>query len=122
MLLDRPREGKRLGVHGAKDAVDLQLDKATFQGTACWHKGQSQEILTQARGYFERALARDPGNVDALLGAAWTDAMRGIVFLSDDGAQHLAAAETAATKVLSLAPITHSLTSYWVARKSSRTG
>ena len=75
-----------------------------FQGTACWHKGQSQEILTQARGYFERALARDPGNVDALLGAAWTDAMRGIVFLSDDGALHLAAAETAATKVLSLAP------------------
>jgi TolB-like protein len=81
------------------DAMDLY-----FQGTACWHKGQSQEILTQARGYFERALARDPGNVDALLGAAWTDAMRGIVFLSDDGAQHLAAAETAATKVLSLAP------------------
>ena len=81
------------------DAMDLY-----FQGTACWHKGQSQEILTQARGYFERALARDPGNVDALLGAAWTDAMRGIVFLGDDGAQHLAAAETAATKVLSLAP------------------
>ncbi len=81
------------------DAMDLY-----FQGTACWHKGQSQEILTQARGYFERALARDPGNVDALLGAAWTDAMRGILFLSDDGAQHLAAAETAATKVLSLAP------------------
>ena len=81
------------------DAMDLY-----FQGTACWHKGQSQEILTQARGYFERALARDPGNVEALLGAAWTDAMRGIVFLGDDRAQHLAAAETAATKVLSLAP------------------
>ena len=81
------------------DAMDLY-----FQGTACWHKGQSQEILSQARGYFERALARDPGNVEALLGAAWTDAMRGIVFLGDDGAQHLAAAETAATKVLSLAP------------------
>ena len=81
------------------DAMDLY-----FQGTACWHKGQSQEILTQARGYFERALARDPGNVDALLGAAWTDAMRGIVFLGDDRAQRLAAAETAATKVLSLAP------------------
>ena len=81
------------------DAMDLY-----FQGTACWHKGQSQEILTQARGYFERALARDPGNVDALLGAAWTDAMRGIFFLSDDRAQHLAAAETAATRVLSLAP------------------
>ena len=81
------------------DAIDLY-----FQGTACWHKGQSPEILSQARGYFERALARDPGNVEALLGAAWTDAMRGTVFLGDDRAQRLAAAETAATKILSLAP------------------
>ena len=81
------------------DAMDLY-----FQGTACWHKGQSPEILSQARGYFERALARDPGNVEALLGAAWTDAMRGTVFLGDDRAQRLAAAETAATRILSLAP------------------
>jgi TolB-like protein/class 3 adenylate cyclase len=80
------------------DAMDLY-----FQGTACWHKGQSLEILSQARGYFERALARDPGNVEALLGAAWTDAMRGML-LGDDRAQRLAAAETAATKILSLAP------------------
>jgi TolB-like protein len=34
------------------DAMDLY-----FQGTACWHKGLSPEILSQARGYFERALA-----------------------------------------------------------------
>ena len=81
------------------DAMDLY-----FQGTACWHKGQSPEILSQARGYFERALARDPGNVEALLGAAWTDAMRGTVFMGDDRAQRLVAAETAATRILSLAP------------------
>ena len=81
------------------DAMDLY-----FQGTACWHKGQSPEILSQARGYFERALARDPGNVEALLGAAWTDATRGTVFMDDDRAQRLAAAETAATRILSLAP------------------
>jgi TolB-like protein/class 3 adenylate cyclase len=81
------------------DATDLY-----FQGTACWHKGQTPEILSQARGYFERALARDPGNVEALLGAAWMDALRGTVFMGDDRAQRLATAETAATKVLSLAP------------------
>ena len=81
------------------DAMDLY-----FQGTACWHKGQSLEILSQARGYFERALARDPGNVEALLGAAWTDAVRGTNMMGDDGAQRLAAAETVAIKILSLAP------------------
>ena len=81
------------------DAMDLY-----FQGTACWHKGQSPEILSQARGYFERALARDPGNVEALLGAAWMDTMRGTNLMGDDRAQRLAAAETAATKILSLAP------------------
>jgi tetratricopeptide (TPR) repeat protein len=81
------------------DAMDLY-----FQGTACWHKGVSPEILSEARGYFERALARDPAHVEALLGAAWTDAMRGTAFMGDDRAQCLAAAETAATKILSLAP------------------
>jgi TolB-like protein/class 3 adenylate cyclase len=81
------------------DAMDLY-----FQGTACWHKGQSLEILSQARDYFERALARDPDNVEALLGAAWTDAMRGTTFMGDDRTQRLAAAETAATRILSLAP------------------
>ena len=62
------------------DAMDLY-----FQGTACWHKGQSPEILSQARGYFERALALDPGNVEALLGAAWTDAMNGSTFWRRQG-------------------------------------
>jgi tetratricopeptide (TPR) repeat protein len=60
--------------------------------------------FSQARGYFERALARDPTNVEALLGAAWTDAMRGTLFIGDDRAQCLAATETAAIKILSLAP------------------
>jgi TolB-like protein len=81
------------------EAIDLY-----FQGAACWHKGESPEIFSQALGYFERALARDPGNVEALLGAAWLDAMRGTVFMGDDRAQRLAAAETAATRILSLAP------------------
>src|ERR1700683_2748000 len=81
------------------DAMDLY-----FQVTACWHKGQSPEILSRARDYFERALARDPGNVEALLGTAWTDAMRGTVFMGDDRAQRLAAAETAASRILSLVP------------------
>src|SRR5277367_3017751 len=41
-----------------------------FQGRACWNKGVTPEHLTQACGYFERALALDPGNIEALVGAA----------------------------------------------------
>ncbi len=39
----------------AERASDPNAMDLYFQGTACWHKGQSPEILTQARGYFERA-------------------------------------------------------------------
>ena len=38
------------------DAMDLY-----FQGRAIFNKGQTPENLTQAQGFFERALALDPG-------------------------------------------------------------
>ena len=55
------------------DSMDLY-----FQGMAWFNKGVgSLRILTQARGFFERALALDPGNIDALVGTAQVDAVRG---------------------------------------------
>ena len=81
------------------DSMDLY-----FQGTACWHKGASPEYLSQARGYFERALARDPGNIEAMLGVAWVDRVVGAAFMADDRVHRLAAAEAIANKTLSLAP------------------
>ena len=39
-----------------------------FQGMACLNKGWITEHATQARGFFERALAIDPGNIEALVG------------------------------------------------------
>jgi TolB-like protein/class 3 adenylate cyclase len=80
------------------DAVDL-----FFQGIACFYKGIIPEYLAQARGFFERALALDPGNIEALVGMAIVDANIGI-YVIDDGAVHLAAAEVALIKVLSSAP------------------
>ena len=50
------------------DSMDLY-----FQGMACVNKGWIDEHLTQARGFFERALALDPGNIDALVGTALVD-------------------------------------------------
>ena len=39
-----------------------------FQGRACCNKGLTPEYMAQARGFFERALALDPDNIEALVG------------------------------------------------------
>jgi TolB-like protein/class 3 adenylate cyclase len=80
------------------DAVDFY-----FQGIACFHKGIIPEYLAQARGFFERALALDPRNIEALAGIAIVNANIAI-YVMDDRAGHLAAAEAALIKALSSAP------------------
>jgi TolB-like protein/class 3 adenylate cyclase len=81
------------------DAMDLY-----FQGRACWNKGMTPEHLVQAAGFFERALALDDGNVDALVGWATVVATIAGSFASDDRPARLAAAEEAVTRALSMAP------------------
>jgi TolB-like protein/DNA-binding winged helix-turn-helix (wHTH) protein len=80
-------------------AMDLH-----FQGMACLHKGLMDEYLTQARSFFERALALDPDSIEALVGIAIIDFNRGANFFADDRAACFAAAETALIKALSMAP------------------
>jgi TolB-like protein/DNA-binding winged helix-turn-helix (wHTH) protein len=80
-------------------AMDLH-----FQGRACLHKGLTDEYLTQARSFFERALALDPDSIEALVGIAIVDFNRGANFFADDRAVSFAAAETALIKALSMAP------------------
>jgi TolB-like protein/class 3 adenylate cyclase len=81
------------------DSMDLY-----FQGVASANKGLSPEFMAQARGYYERALALDPGNIEALVGTAAVDAWSAYMFMIDDRAARLAAAETTLIKALSLAP------------------
>lgn len=81
------------------DAMDLY-----FQGMACVNKGDTPEHMTQARGFFERALALDPGSIEALVGTAIVDFNSGAYFSTDDRAASLAAAEAALIKALSMAP------------------
>jgi TolB-like protein len=81
------------------DATDL-----CFQGAASFNRGRAPEHIVQARGFFERALALEPGNVEALVGTALVNFGIGTNFLTDDRMVQLTAAEAAVTKALSLAP------------------
>jgi TolB-like protein len=81
------------------DATDLY-----FQGRACWNKGMTPEYLAQAADFFASALALDERNVDALAGWATVLATIAGSFAGDDRPAQLAAAETAVTRALSMAP------------------
>jgi hypothetical protein len=63
-------------------------------------QGAPPEHLTQARGFFERALAIDPGNVEALVGTAQADASMGASVLTEDRVMYLTRAERALGEVL----------------------
>ena len=84
-----------------------------FQGMAWFNKGLRPDTLSRARGFFERALALDPGNLDAELGTAQVDAQLGNSYLIDDPRPYYAAAEPILTKVLSLAP-NNAWAHYWL--------
>jgi TolB-like protein/Tfp pilus assembly protein PilF len=81
------------------DAMDLY-----FQGRAWFNKGITPEHMAQAGGFFQRALAIDPRNVEALVGTAQVNFATGASLLTDDRAARCSVAETYAIKALSLAP------------------
>jgi TolB-like protein/class 3 adenylate cyclase/Tfp pilus assembly protein PilF len=81
------------------DSMDLY-----FQGMAWRAKGFTPEFLSRASSYFERALALDSGNIEALVWKANLDTQKASLYPTDDRAAQLAAAEAALTKALSLAP------------------
>ncbi len=92
-------EARRAERAPTPDSLDLY-----FQGEAWVNKGVTFETMTNAHAFFERALALDPVNVDALAGIAQVEANLAISLSTGDKAARFAAAEAAATKALSLAP------------------
>src|SRR5277367_4192288 len=90
--------------HRAQQAPNPDSMDLYFQGLASLNRGVNLENMAQARGFFERAVALDPGNMDALLGVARVDYSVGGAYLSDDRDARLAAAEAATAKVLSVRP------------------
>jgi TolB-like protein/class 3 adenylate cyclase/Tfp pilus assembly protein PilF len=92
-------EARRAERAPAPDSLDLY-----FQGEAWVNKGVTFESMNKAHNFFERALALDPTNVDALAGMAQVEANFAISLSTNDKAARFAAAEEAAAKALSLAP------------------
>ena len=82
------------------DSMDL-----FFQGMVWRNKGLKPQDLLQAQSFFDRALAIDPGNVDALAGNSYVDTNLGVSgFAPDERATRFKTAEAAASKALLLAP------------------
>ena len=92
-------EARRAERAPTPDSMDLY-----FQGLAWLNKGMTPDNLGQARGFFDRALAADPGNVDALIESARGDVYSGSLFYVTDAAGSFAAAEAKLTKALSSVP------------------
>ena len=81
------------------DSMDLY-----FQGLAWLNKGWTPDNVARARSFFDRALAADPNNVDALIELGCVDVLEAsLAFLADPLAA-LAAAEAKVTQALSSVP------------------
>jgi TolB-like protein/class 3 adenylate cyclase len=92
-------EARRAEQSPIPDSMDLY-----FQGLAWVNKGGAPDSVAQARSFFDRAVAADPDNVDALVGSAAADAFEGGNALVTDPTAAFAAAEAKLTKALSSVP------------------
>jgi TolB-like protein/class 3 adenylate cyclase len=75
-----------------------------FQGMACLNNGMTPDLVARASRFFDRALAADPKNIDALVGSARADVVAGTSRFVTDPNAALAAAEAKLSKALSSVP------------------
>jgi TolB-like protein/class 3 adenylate cyclase len=92
-------EARRAEHTPSPDSMDLY-----FRAMSAYNKGLTPSNLSEAQTLFERALALDPDNVDAIAGAALASILLVGTHMSDDRAARLAVAEALAVKALSIAP------------------
>ncbi len=88
----------------AEQAANPNSMDLFFQGLSWVHRGRTPNHVAQARGFFDRAFAADPDNVDALVGSAAVDIADGGNSFVVDPATAFAAAEEKLTRALSSFP------------------
>src|SRR5208337_2147398 len=92
-------EARRSEQAANPDSMDLY-----FQGLAWLNRGTTPDNVAQAQSYFDRALAADPDNVDALCASAQADNSSGALRFVADPLAPFASAEAKLARVLSLVP------------------
>jgi TolB-like protein len=92
-------EARRAERSNHPDAMDW-----VFQGASWFNKGLTPHNLIRARSFFEKAIALDPENVEAMVRLARVDTATGGAFMTDDWSARFTSAEATLTKALSLAP------------------
>jgi TolB-like protein len=92
-------EARRAERSPCPDAMDL-----VFQGRRWQNKGLTPDGLARARVFFEKAIALDPENVEAMVGLARVDALVAAGVMTDDWSARYTLAEATLNKALSLAP------------------
>jgi adenylate cyclase len=112
LITNEARRAERLS---NPDSMDLY-----FQGKAWFNKGHNLDDLAKAREFFERALALDPNNLEASLGAVSVDALSAQGYRTDDRAERYAAVEGKLTKLLSQSQ-NDAWAHYWVGRIKAET-
>ena len=108
-------EARRAERTPAPDSMDLY-----FQGMAWFNKGRNPVDAERARGFFERALALDPDNLDAAVGLAAADLQAAVGYSVDDRAERLGSVEANLNRVLSQSP-NNALAHYLLCRVETHT-
>ena len=88
----------------AEKALNPNSMDLYFQGLAWLNRGMSRDNVAQANSFFDRSLAADPNNVDAIVGSARVDMAVGGMSYSSDPVAAFAAAEEKLIQALSLVP------------------
>ena len=92
-------EARRAEQAPTPDSMDFY-----FQGLAWFNKGRTPTNVAQARSFFDRALAIDPDNIEALIGSARAEANAGAHSFVSDPIAAFAASEAKLTTALSAVP------------------